>query len=214
MHAALLGGEGDPPAVEAAVVVVTERTGQQPGSSQHLEAVADPEHGPATVDERAQLIAEASAVPGGEVEGQHATGTERVAVAEPAGDDEDPGGVQQAGSRRSARPPTRRLVRRRPDRAPGRRPCHGSFLVRRRRSPAAGSPIVPCECGDEVIDGQWSDAGQAQHRFLGHGAEAIDRADQLPRRPSDRPDGPRPHGGPSIRRTATWSRRHRAGGRR
>ena len=50
--------ELDPAAVEAAVVVVPERAGQQAGSGEHLEAVADPDHWSAAGDERPQALAE------------------------------------------------------------------------------------------------------------------------------------------------------------
>ena len=68
---------------------MTERTGQQAGAGEHLEAVADADHRAAIVDERAQRLTEASAGGGGEIEGEEPPGAERVAVAEAARDHGD-----------------------------------------------------------------------------------------------------------------------------
>ena len=81
-HAVRLRVEHDPAAVEASLGVVAERSGQQPGCGEHLESVADADQRAAVGDEVAQRVAE----PEREVEGQHAAGAERVAVAEAAGD--------------------------------------------------------------------------------------------------------------------------------
>ena len=130
-----LRGELDPATVEAAVVVVAERPGQQAGAGQHLEPVADPDDRSTARHERVQCVARRT----GEVEAEHAAGAEGVAVAEPAGDDDDAGVVEQLGRWRPARRSGRLPVRRRRGRGRARRRCRGWSPARRRRGQRAGS---------------------------------------------------------------------------
>ena len=67
-----LGGELDPAAVEAAVLVVTESARQQAGAGQHLEPVADADDWSAARHERSEALAEAPTGGAGQVEPEHA----------------------------------------------------------------------------------------------------------------------------------------------
>ena len=92
-HAGRERVELDPPTVEAALRVVAERAGKQPGAGEHLEAVADADQRPPGVDEFAKPIAESDH----QVERQHASGAERIGVAEAAGDDGESSLVEEVG---------------------------------------------------------------------------------------------------------------------
>src|SRR5690606_8050510 len=95
-HAAVLGAREGHPAARVVVAQVRRqrhllkelpslRPRQEPEPGEHLEAVADPEHEPAAVDEPEQRITEALA----ELVREHASGGDVVAVGEAARHDED-----------------------------------------------------------------------------------------------------------------------------
>ncbi len=156
--------------------VVAEGAGQQAGAGQHLEAVADADDRAAAGDEVAQPLAEAAAVGQREVEGQHAAGAEGVAVAEPAGDDDDARRVEQLG-------PGRQLGGQHDGRlGPGQvERQHGVGVAVGPRpgdhdAPSAGSRATdaasdgehqasaPWKAAARVGDGDWGDAGEARAR--------------------------------------------------
>ena len=93
---ARLRGQADPPAHEVTAGVVAKGAGQQPGPGEHLEPVADADHRAAGGDEGAQGVAEAARAAIADVEAEQPAGSEGVAVAEPAGDDDDVGCVDAA----------------------------------------------------------------------------------------------------------------------
>ena len=92
-HAAGDRVEHDPAAVEATLGIVAEGAGEQSGSGEDLEAVADPDQRPTVIDEAPQRVTHAER----QVERQHAAGSERVGVAEAAGDDGESCAVEERG---------------------------------------------------------------------------------------------------------------------